>query len=247
MAICATVMIAKGVQISTARFLEADNGSAMMIAYNSPTVMSNKTDRNIFKKLNTGDKILVIHGPTAESYPGQTKVYAVFRLQKGSFSDIPQAVFDSLIELGWLHKNPLDDFSFELTWNCYGVSSYDSATGKLIKTTDSTHPDDYITYYHLTDEQKLNLLRLIEDLDVNSYPDEYNPNEGQASSPSMTLILTVRTGNTVKTIKAENIALSYTSQSKKGQAFLDVCKEIKDLLMSTEEWAALPDYEFLYD
>ena len=63
----------------------------------------------------------------------------------------------------------------------------------------------------------------------------------------MTLILTVRTNNTVKTIKAENIALSYSSNNKKGQAFLDACKEIKDLLMSTDEWKALPDYEFLYD
>lgn len=246
-ALCVTIIIAKEVEISTARFLKADNGSAMMIAYNSPTVMSSKTDRNIFKNLNTGDKILVIHGPTAESYPGQTKVYAVFKLQKGSVADISQTIIDSLIDLGWLNENPLDDFSFELTWNCYGVSSYDSATGKLIKTTDSTHPDDYITYYHLTDEQKESIYRLIEDLDVNSYPNEYNPNKNAASSPPMTLILTVRTKNTVKTIKAENIALSYTSPNSKGQAFLDACKKIKDMLTSTDEWKALPDYEFLYD
>ena len=247
LALCITIMIFKELEISAGRYLEADNGSAMMVAYNSPIIMLNKTESDIFKNLNTGDKILVFHGPVAESYPGQTGTYAVFKLQKGSIADIPQAVIDSLIELGWLHKDPLDDFSFTLTWNCYGVSSYDSATGKLVKTTDTTHPNDYITYYHLTDEQKLSILRLIEDLNVDSFPDDYNPNEGQASSPSMTLILTVRTNNTVKTIKAENIALSYSSNSKKGQAFLDACKEIKDLLMSTDEWKALPDYEFLYD
>ena len=247
MALCITIMIAKGLVVSTGRYLEADNGSAMMVSYNSPVVMLNKTERDIFKNLNTGDKILVFHGAVAESYPGQTATYAVFRLQKGSVADISQAVVDSLIELGWLNKDPLDNFSFALTWNCYGISSYDSATGKLVKTTDTTHPNDYITYYQLTDEEKLNILRLIEDLGVNSYPDEYNPNVGQASRPSMTLILTVRINNTVKTIKAENIALSYSSNNKKGQDFLDTCKEIKDLLMSTDEWKALPDYEFLYD
>ncbi len=31
------------------------------------------------------------------------------------------------------------DFSFSLTWGCYGISSYDSRTGKLVKTTDATH------------------------------------------------------------------------------------------------------------
>lgn len=47
-----------------------------------------------------------------------------------------------------------EDFSFALTWNCYGVSSYDSQTGKLVKTTDATNPDDYVTYYQLTTEDK---------------------------------------------------------------------------------------------
>ena len=47
-----------------------------------------------------------------------------------------------------------EDFSFSLVWNCYGISSYDSQTGKLVKTTDATNPKDYITYYQLTDEDK---------------------------------------------------------------------------------------------
>ena len=107
LALCITIMIAKGLVVSTGRYLEADNGSAMMVSYNSPVVMLNKTERDIFKNLNTGDKILVFHGALAESYPGQSATYAVFKLQKGSVSDISQAVIDSLIELGWLHKDPL--------------------------------------------------------------------------------------------------------------------------------------------
>ena len=101
---CLIYMIVQGHGFSTGRYLEADNGSHMMVAYNSPTVMLNRTNRDIFKRLETGDKILVIHGATAESYPAQTGVYAIFKLGGGSINDISQAVIDSLTELGWLKQ-----------------------------------------------------------------------------------------------------------------------------------------------
>ena len=111
-----------------------------------------------------------------------------------------------------------EDFAFALTWNCYGVSSYDSQTGKLVKTTDATTPDDYVTYYQLTDQDKEYIYNLIAPLDVGSYPEVYDPQNG-ISKPSMTLILTVHYNGIQKTIKAENIALSFISEDEKGQAF----------------------------
>ena len=101
-ATCLIYMIVQDLGFSTGRYLEANNGSDIMVVDNSPNVMLNRTNRDIFKNLKTGDKILVIHGATAESYPGQTGVYAIFKLGGGSISDIPQAVIDSLTELGWL-------------------------------------------------------------------------------------------------------------------------------------------------
>ena len=59
------------------------------------------------------------------------------------------------------HTNIPEDFSFSLVWNCYGISSYDSQTGKLVKTTDATNPKDYITYYQLTDEDKEYIYNLL--------------------------------------------------------------------------------------
>ncbi len=147
-------------------------------------------------------------------------------------------------------RNPAvipEDFSFALTWNCYGVSSYDSQTGKLVKTTDTTNPDDYVTHYQLTNEDKEYIYNLLVSLDVNSYPDTYDPNSGTLSKPPMTLILTVRTNGKVKTIEAKNIASSFVSEDKKGQAFLSVCEAIRDQLTATEQWKALPDYENLYE
>lgn len=142
-----------------------------------------------------------------------------------------------------------EDFSFSLTWGTYGFSSYDSRTGKLVKTTQATDPEDYITYYRLSEEEKESIYEYIRELDPDSYPDEYNPyGKGVTSNPSETLILTVRMGDSVKSIKAEDIAASLQrSRKPKGQKFLDTCQAIIDILQASEEWKALPDYEFYYD
>lgn len=138
--------------------------------------------------------------------------------------------------------------SFSITWNVFGISSYDSTTGKLVKTTDATNPEDYVTTLFLSDRQKYRIWELIRGLDIETYPEEYDPREGSMSSdPSMTLVLTVKTESFEKTVRAEDIALSYVSSDAKGQKFLDVCKGIVEILTSTEEWKALPEYEFLYD
>lgn len=96
------IMVAKGYGISIGRYLEAKNGTAMFVRDNSPIQMSNRTDKDLFDKLDIGDKVLVIHDGIAESYPGRTGVHAVFKLSEGNTGDIPQKVVNELIELGWL-------------------------------------------------------------------------------------------------------------------------------------------------
>ncbi len=92
-----------------------------------------------------------------------------------------------------------DDFAFSLTWNCYGVSSYDSASGKLVKTTDSTHPDDYVTEYKMSREELEEIYSLLTEMDPFSYPDEYNPIKSM-STPSRTVILSVSANGRSQTI-----------------------------------------------
>ena len=140
-----------------------------------------------------------------------------------------------------------EDFSFAITWNVFGISSYDSATGTLVKTTDATHPEDYVATHYINEKEAGRVWQLIQKLDIESYPDEYDPNPGMRSEPPMTLILTVRTADGEKTVKAEGIAMSYESKDEKGQKFLDTCRAIEEILTDTEEWKALPDYEFLYE
>lgn len=139
-------------------------------------------------------------------------------------------------------------FSFSLTWNVFGTSSYDSVTGRLVKTTDATRPEDYVTTYRLTDEETARISELIRGLDIDRYPDVYDPQAGKlGSDPSMTLILSVRTGETEKTVTAKDIALTYESDDSDGQRFLDVCRKIIEILTGTEAWQSLPEYEFFYD
>lgn len=240
--------------ISVGRYLMA-GGNPMLILDNSPIHMSVRSETDgFFDRLSDGDRILVLHGGIAESYPGQTGVYAVIKLQDGTVGDVSYDVRAALNRLGWrtevnltLPESIPEDFSFALRWGVFGISSYDSRTGKLIKTGDATRPQDYITEYILPADQLERIYGLIRDLDVNTYPAEYNPNKDLATCPPMTLILTVRVDGAERTVKAKDIAISYESDNKKGQTFLAVCQEISQILTDSEEWKALPDYEFLYD
>ena len=248
-------MAANSLSFSVGRCLIA-NGHYMLVLDNFPIQMSNRTgNEDLFAKLSDGDKILVLHDGIAESYPGKTGAYAVCKLSDGTVGDIPYEVRAQLNHLGWKTEANLnlpeampEDFSFALTWGCYGISSYDSRTGKLVKTKDATHPEDYITEYALPEESRERIYDCIRALDINSYPPEYNPHgDDIVSCPPMTLILTVRAGGAERTIQAENIAISYESKNEKGQSFLTACKAVCDILTATEEWKALPDYEFFYD
>lgn len=95
------IMTSKGLGFSIGRYLPTENGTGMLVVDNSPIVMSNRTNRDLFRKLNVGDKILVIHDGIQETYPGKTGVYAVIKIKDGSNEDIPQKVVDDLTELGW--------------------------------------------------------------------------------------------------------------------------------------------------
>ncbi len=175
------------------------------------------------------------------------------RCDKGQ-AELTQNQIDELKEIilwaryggEWTMDN-VEEFSFSLTWDVYGLSSYDSKTGTLIKAKEATNPKDYATHLELSIEERAEIWKLIKELDIESYPDEYNPHGNGVSTPYMTLILSVKVGDVDKTVTVPETVLSYETTDKKGQKFLDTCKGIRDVLIETEEWKSLPDYEFLYD
>ena len=138
------------------------------------------------------------------------------------------------------------DFSFSFTWGVFGDYSYDSTTGNLTKR--YTMPDykPGAVTCNLTMQEKVQIYKIIQELDMDSYPDEYNPTEGIASVPNKKLVLSAQLDRITKTITAREVAFS-DATSEKGQKFMDACDAIEDILENTEEWKALPDYPYLYE
>lgn len=88
------------------RVLIADNGSYLIILDDhSPIKMSDHSaNGGAFLDLQTGDKIRILHDGVRESYPGQTGVYHVRLIERGSMDDIPADVVNALRQLGWMNK-----------------------------------------------------------------------------------------------------------------------------------------------
>lgn len=100
--LCALLFVGLRYGTTVGYYLEAKGGIAMIIDGKSPITMSSRSDRDIFKRLESGDKILIFHDAVAESYPGRTRVHAVIKLKNGDKSDIPTGVIGSLMRMGWL-------------------------------------------------------------------------------------------------------------------------------------------------
>ncbi len=140
-----------------------------------------------------------------------------------------------------------EDFSFSLIWGVYGTSSYDSRTGKLVKTTDATNPENYVTYLRLSDETLGYFYGLLRDLDIDDFPEEYDPDRHTMCTPSSALTVTVRAGDRTKTVRVDDMAASRVALIGKNKKYIETCSTIRDFLMQTEEWKSLPEYEFFYD
>ncbi len=131
-----------------------------------------------------------------------------------------------------------EDFSFAIRWNCVENSSYDSLTGKLVK----DRIADLATEYQPTDADRAYCWELLQSLDWNSYPDEYEMACG-FSKPSACRILTVRVKGQEKTIRVVNLNDSYEPEDPKERSYLSVCNGLIDWVMGTEAWKALPPWK----
>ena len=116
----------------------------------------------------------------------------------------------------------------------------------MIKTKDATEPNRYITFLQLSEEQYAAIWELIEDLDIESYPDVYDPTGNIYVTPYETLILSVKAEGIDKKVAVYENTL-YFSSDEKARKFLDVCRGIEEILTGTKEWKKLPEYEFFYD
>lgn len=100
-------MASHSMSFSTGRCIVTSNGSYLILLDGSPVNMSNRSgSEDLFADLQTGDKILILHGGIQETYPGGTGVYFCRKQSSGSITDIPIDIIESLSPMGWI---PVDE------------------------------------------------------------------------------------------------------------------------------------------
>ena len=154
-------------------------------------------------------------------------------------------------------------FSFVLRWGLSG-SSYDSASGVLVKTTEAESPDRFRTVLKLSREETAALSRLSEAVDLSAVPDApesydpfSSPEDGPRlwSKPAFSLELELRDGRGVKRIRCPSLPPAFFSLTEEdlpepydetGEAFSALVRRMFLVIFGSEEWRAFPDYEVLY-
>ena len=91
-------------------------------------------------------------------------------------------------------------------------------------------------------------IKLTKEIDIVSYNDKYNPFPYE-STPTQTIIISIKADGKSKTVTCKNIAFGEAQDAigGKGKRFIEKTDEITSILMNTEEWKSLPDYEYGYD
>lgn len=89
--------------VMSGRCLVTESGNCLIVnSSGEPIDMSNKSGNgSLFQGLETGCRIEITCGEVRTTYPGQTDVYSLRVLEKGSKKDIPQKVLDTLTDMGW--------------------------------------------------------------------------------------------------------------------------------------------------
>lgn len=89
---------AMGLTFSTGRVLRTQGGACFLLLDGTPVEL---TGKGSFGNLQTGDRILLLHGPVRETYPGSADARFFLRLKKGTQEDIPASVVETMNSLGW--------------------------------------------------------------------------------------------------------------------------------------------------
>lgn len=148
-------------------------------------------------------------------------------------------------------------FEFSITFGTHGTSSYDSKTGKLIRTKHSQNPEKYISEMTLSEENLNEITELINSLDIMSYPDKYSPSKTSfvddsgetvmvSQTPSEMIVLSVETAEFSKTVTCDTVFFEHVGKDEKAQKFLDTADAIEKIITETAEWKAFPELDFAF-
>ncbi|MFI3249519.1 MAG: hypothetical protein R3Y07_00975 [Eubacteriales bacterium] len=90
--------------IATGICLVTDN-SVIVIADDSPMKISNQSsNENLFADLQTGDKVIITHDGVDLSYPAQTGVYMLLKIDTNCIDEVSTKTITQLTEMGYAVK-----------------------------------------------------------------------------------------------------------------------------------------------
>ena len=148
------------------------------------------------------------------------------------------------------YDTPYEEFSFGLDWGVQLDSSYDSKTGKVVKTNKviERKPEEYITTYQLPNLEEI--YNKVKKMNPYSYARDFDPFKSKyhiQSIPSTNYYLVIDD----KIIEVKDFPIGVgaddKSLSSKGKKFIELVYLIIDTVQASDEWKALPDYEVLYE
>ena len=221
-----------------------------------PSGLTGRSDKTVYEIDFAGLLTLCIDGDGRVYSPDDGKRYDTLYGSSAQLLTVLDALTSETETTDNSAEELPDGFSFSFVWNTYGISSYDSRTGTLIKTNDATDVSKYTATVFLTNEQLQTVYDLLfKEIDITGYPDEYDPfNDPDAeikmiSTPSQTVIISVTADGRTKTVACRSISFGGIDACYCAEArdFMTAVNKLKQMLTSLPEWQALPEYEFFYD
>ena len=92
-------LYSQGYTITIGGFMQAENGTAFLFDDSSPIILNGQ--RTPLGTPKTGDRVLVLHGPTEEIYPARTDALLCIPLSSGPVSALPTDTLRTLDTLGF--------------------------------------------------------------------------------------------------------------------------------------------------
>ena len=132
-----------------------------------------------------------------------------------------------------------EDFSFIVKWGLIG-HYYNSETGELRKAYD----DEYRTTHLMTEEELKAVYKLIYELNVESYDDILHPSEYSSMDPAFLIELTVHAEGVDKTIHAYATTGFDSGITERMKKYCKTVESITKMLTDSEEWKALPEWNY---
>lgn len=106
---CLFFISSRDMWFSKGRCLVTKNNEYMIVLDDISPYRMYTNNTAIFKGLENGDEIIVLHGVFLDSYPGDVDVYFVIKTQEGDIMDISADVLTQLTQMGWIDESILPE------------------------------------------------------------------------------------------------------------------------------------------